>query len=278
MPAQRPLGVTILAILFVIFFLLEVSNVILSFLHYFQGSGLIASPLTITYNIALSIISILLAYGLLKGGKKWSWYLALAFITIDGLYLVITSLIKIAMPNELGAAVLAAIILCLLDYYLTRPNVKDWLTKKPTVTTKTSHVQNTTKINSGLWIVSGILGTCSLLTIILLGFHLSALQMNQIENYEIIQAHSNPLGLGGTNLPFQQQMNQLNGLTETFTLGYILLSGVVAIITYYLLIRNSKGPPKPAFVALFTFTACGAASFVLGLIATYFYFKRANWL
>ncbi len=279
MPSQRPLGITILAILIALFLLSETFNVVLSAFHYIAGAGLVASPLALAYNIIISFVSAILIYGLVKGGKRGGWYLALAFVTVQGAYLVIINIITtpIATPY-LPTAVIAAIVLLILDYYLTRPDVKDWLTNKTAVATVTSTTKDTSKINSAVWIISGILGTCSLLTVMLFGFHLSGLQTNQIENYEIAQVHSNPLALGGTNLPFQQQMDQLNSLTESFTLGYILLSGLIAVFTYYKFIKNSKGPPKQAFVALFTFTACAAVSFVIGLLLTYIYFKRANLL
>ena len=96
MQSQRPLGVTILAILTVI-----------------SGIGFLVSVILVPLGIAMLVV----AYGLWKG-KRWAWTITLVLSFIG----IALGLASIATGNIVS--IWPVIINAIVIYYLYRPNVK----------------------------------------------------------------------------------------------------------------------------------------------------------
>src|ERR671918_2643634 len=108
---QRPLGVTIIAILMII------SGIAL------LGTGAILLVVGIgVILVILGIASFVMAYGLWKG-KGWAWTITLILSAIG----IIVAIVSIILGNV--AAIINAIIHGIVIYYLYRPNVKAFFGK-----------------------------------------------------------------------------------------------------------------------------------------------------
>jgi hypothetical protein len=111
---NRPLGVTIIAVLMIIAGI--VSLVFGSIFFLFGGFVL----------VAVGIASIVMAYGLWEG-KRWAWIITLILSVIG----VISGIASIAIGNVGGivSAIIRVIIYGVIIYYLYRPNVKAFFGK-----------------------------------------------------------------------------------------------------------------------------------------------------
>jgi uncharacterized membrane protein (DUF2068 family) len=108
---QRPLGVTLIAILTVIGGLI------------FLGSGLVLLIVGIgVLLLALGIAYLVMAYGLWKG-RAWAWTITLILMVIG----IIVAIASIVAGN--GASIVSIIIHAVVIYYLYRPNVKAFFGK-----------------------------------------------------------------------------------------------------------------------------------------------------
>jgi len=118
-PMERPTGVTILAVLYIINGLIALAGpfILVAWIGSMVGMGLegisalTASALGIgilSCFIIVALIDFLIAVGLLKG-KGWARTLALIFAII--------SLLNVPIGTVLGIIII---------YYLTRPQVKAW--------------------------------------------------------------------------------------------------------------------------------------------------------
>jgi uncharacterized membrane protein (DUF2068 family) len=117
---QRPLAVTIIAILMIIVviaYLTIGTTVVLS------GIGVAHIDLLI-WAMALVIPYVVMAYGLWKG-KRWAWTVTLILSVIQ----IILSVASIAVGSGRGV-VIAIIVNALIIYYLYRPNVKEFFGKR----------------------------------------------------------------------------------------------------------------------------------------------------
>jgi uncharacterized membrane protein HdeD (DUF308 family) len=108
---QRPLGVTIIAILMIISGIALIS----------VGAALIVIGIGVV-PIALGIASFVMAYGLWKG-KGWAWTITLILSVIS----IISGIVSIATGNV--GAIIHIIINAVVIYYLYRPNVKAYFGK-----------------------------------------------------------------------------------------------------------------------------------------------------
>jgi uncharacterized membrane protein (DUF2068 family) len=108
---QRPLGVTILAILTIIGGIALLSI----------GAALVVIGIGVAL-IVLGIAYFVMAYGLWKG-KRWAWTITL-ILSVIGIILGIAS---IATGNV--GAIIHIIINAVVIYYLYRPNVKAYFGK-----------------------------------------------------------------------------------------------------------------------------------------------------
>lgn len=125
---ERPLGVTILAILEIISAVVCFGYAALISVLWVDAAGALLGPFGAAFAVlawviagilaVIGIISLVIAYGLWTG-KGWAWLLALIFAII-GLIIGIFSLNIITI-------VIDAVIL----YYLTRPHVKAFFGKAP---------------------------------------------------------------------------------------------------------------------------------------------------
>ena len=110
---QRPLGVTIIAILMII------SGIAL------LGTGAVLLVVGIgVVPIVLGIASFVMAYGLWEG-KGWAWTITLILSVIS----IIVGIASIATGNF--GAIIHIIINAVVIYYLYRPNVKAYFGKVP---------------------------------------------------------------------------------------------------------------------------------------------------
>jgi len=107
---NRPLGVTIIAILMIIVGILSIAGGAILFLL----GGFVL--------VAVGIASIVVAYGLWKG-KRWAWIITL-ILSVIGL---ISGIIYLALGKfqEIGHVIINGVII----YYLYRPNVKAFFGK-----------------------------------------------------------------------------------------------------------------------------------------------------
>jgi hypothetical protein len=123
---KRPTGVTVLAVLYILFALLLLGGggVLLSARSYLGtqvGSvigtfgGVLGGVL-----IVAALIMFVISYGFLKG-NEWSWWVAIIFLVL-GLISEVASL----FTGQIGAGIIGIIISAIIIYYLTRPNVKKW--------------------------------------------------------------------------------------------------------------------------------------------------------
>jgi hypothetical protein len=110
---QRPLGVTIIAILMIIsgIALLSTGAVLLV-----VGIGVVP--------ILLGIASFVMAYGLWVG-KGWAWTITLIISVIS----IISAIVSIVYGGS--GAIINIIINAVIIYYLYRPNVKAFFGKVP---------------------------------------------------------------------------------------------------------------------------------------------------
>jgi uncharacterized membrane protein (DUF2068 family) len=110
---QRPLGVTIIAILTIIggIALLSIGAVL-----FVIGIGVVLVILGIAY--------LVMAYGLWKG-KRWAWTITLIISVIS----IIVGIASIATGNF--GTIIHIIINAVVIYYLYRPNVKAYFGKVP---------------------------------------------------------------------------------------------------------------------------------------------------
>lgn len=122
MQRDRPIGITIIAILMIIsgiFFIIggigftALSVISLAFLAGGIGS------------IILGIASLVVAWGLLKGAG-WAWIITLIITIIS----IIANIISIAGGNT--ASIIGIIIEGIIIYYLYRPNVKAYFGRSRT--------------------------------------------------------------------------------------------------------------------------------------------------
>jgi hypothetical protein len=107
---NRPLGVTIIAILMIVVGILSIVGGAIIFLL----GGFVL--------VAVGIASIVMAYGLWKG-KRWAWIITLILSVIG----VISGIASIAIGNFGG--IVSVIIYGVIIYYLYRPNVKAFFGK-----------------------------------------------------------------------------------------------------------------------------------------------------
>ena len=120
---QRPLGVTIIAILTaiggIVFLATGIAGVVASpFVSEFSG----LSAATGIISLLLGIAYLVMAYGLWKG-KRWAWTITL-ILSVIGIILAVAS---IAVGNV--GAIVSIIIHGIVIYYLYRPNVKAFFGK-----------------------------------------------------------------------------------------------------------------------------------------------------
>ena len=117
---QRPLGVTIIAILMIIsgIALLSTGAILLV-----VGIGVVP--------IVLGIASFVMAYGLWKG-KGWAWTITLIISVIS----IISAIVSIAFGGY--GAIINIIINAVIIYYLYRPNVKAYFGKPVSYSSSTS--------------------------------------------------------------------------------------------------------------------------------------------
>jgi uncharacterized membrane protein HdeD (DUF308 family) len=104
---NRPLGVTIIAIL------LAIAGII----SFVSGLVLLIILIGIVF-LALGIAYFVMAYGLWKG-RSWAWTISLILSGI-GIVMGIVYIIQ----DPLGGGIINLIINGVIIYYLTRPNVK----------------------------------------------------------------------------------------------------------------------------------------------------------
>ena len=114
---QRPLGVTIIAILMIISGIALIST----------GAVLLVVGIGVV-PIVLGIASFVMAYGLWKG-KGWAWTITLIISVIS----IISAIVSIAFGGY--GAIINIIINAVIIYYLYRPNVKAYFGKasSPTI-------------------------------------------------------------------------------------------------------------------------------------------------
>jgi 4-amino-4-deoxy-L-arabinose transferase-like glycosyltransferase len=113
----RPTGVTVLAVLAVLAGIFSVaSGVLLSAI----------SPLASVLLLANGIFDFVLAIGYL-GGNGWAWVLGIVFGVIN----IAGSFIEIAI--RLSSNIIGIIISIITIYYLTRPHVKVFFERGPTL-------------------------------------------------------------------------------------------------------------------------------------------------
>ena len=117
---QRPLGVTIIAILMIIsgIALLSTGAILLV-----VGIGVVP--------ILLGIASFVMAYGLWVG-KGWAWTITLIISVIS----IISAIVSIAFGGY--GAIINIIINAVIIYYLYRPNVKAYFGKPVSYSSSTS--------------------------------------------------------------------------------------------------------------------------------------------
>lgn len=131
---QRPLGVTLLAVLTVLsgiaFFASGITAVTTTPLLSGSTQTLLLglSAITGAVFLALGIAYFVMTYGLLKG-KRWAWTITLALSCI-GVALGFVSLVT----GHIGA-IFGIVINALIVYYIYRPNVKLFFRKTPTAAT-----------------------------------------------------------------------------------------------------------------------------------------------
>lgn len=145
-PRNRPLGVTILAILMIIYgiFVLLASLALFGVAAFIGSQEFIdmlgtdvpqwlidAGPLLFAgLGVALlimALIALLLAWGFLKG-KRWAWILGLIFLVLNILGSVISAVAggSLAGIATLGVSILIPVIILV---YLLLPNTKAWFTQ-----------------------------------------------------------------------------------------------------------------------------------------------------
>ena len=122
MQRDRPIGITIIAILMIIsgiFFIIGgIGFTALSVLSLAFLAGGIGS-------IILGIASLVVAWGLLKGAG-WAWIITLIITIIS----IIANIISLAGGNT--ASIIGIIIEGIIIYYLYRPNVKAYFGRSRT--------------------------------------------------------------------------------------------------------------------------------------------------
>jgi hypothetical protein len=122
MQRDRPIGITIIAILMIISGILFIIG----------GIGLTAlSVLSLAFlaggigTIILGIASLVVAWGLLKGAG-WAWIITLIITIIS----IIVNIVHLASGNT--AQIIGIIINGIIIYYLYRPNVKAYFGRSRT--------------------------------------------------------------------------------------------------------------------------------------------------
>ena len=122
MQRDRPIGITIIAILMIIsgiFFIIGgIGFTALSVLSLAFLAGGIGS-------IILGIASLVVAWGLLKGAG-WAWIITLIITIIS----IIANIVSLAGGNT--ASIIGIIIEGIIIYYLYRPNVKSYFGRSRT--------------------------------------------------------------------------------------------------------------------------------------------------
>ena len=122
--SSRPTGITILAIWLIIGTLL---SIILYYFNVFETENLFP---TVFLSVILNVIVLIIAYGLLKG-LSWAWESSIILIIFG---LVLTFLKNILnfdiVIYFIGLRSFFFIVDIMILYYLTRPNVKDYLKKQ----------------------------------------------------------------------------------------------------------------------------------------------------
>jgi uncharacterized membrane protein HdeD (DUF308 family) len=108
---QRPLGVTLIAILTAIGGIIFLASGLVLLL---VGIGIIL--------LALGIAYLVMAYGLWKG-REWAWTITLILSAIG----IIVAIVSVAAGNV--SAIISIIIQGIVIYYLYRPNVKAFFGK-----------------------------------------------------------------------------------------------------------------------------------------------------
>jgi len=113
--SKRPLGITILSILYILVGLLTL-YILFAYPEYLLPLQFLSKDLYVAVNLIIALlaaIQIMVGFGLLQG-KGWAWTGAFIIIIING-----------ALSNILGF-----IVAVLLIYYITRPSVKKYYGKK----------------------------------------------------------------------------------------------------------------------------------------------------
>jgi len=122
-PAPRPLGVTLIAAISILWALFVLSNLVLVGYKYSTGEAILTKPLGIAFD-AFSIILIPIIYGELKGGMNWAWGLAIVYIAA-----LVAELITSNLTGSDTSLLAIAIYLVVGGYlisYLNKDRVKSW--------------------------------------------------------------------------------------------------------------------------------------------------------
>ncbi len=143
----RPTGVTVLGVLAILIglgglitggILLAVSAALSTInigTTYPQLAGIATGTIAIIFGVLGAVLLILgilyLATGIgFFGGKGWAWTIGL----IVSILSIIVNIVQVAInPGGIGGAVISIIIPLLILYYLTRPHVKAFFGKGPTM-------------------------------------------------------------------------------------------------------------------------------------------------
>ncbi len=126
MAGNRPLGVTLLAALYIlggiVCILLGIGTGVLG-TALFGALGSAIGGVIGGVVVIIGLVEFAVAYGFLKG-MKWSWWVAMVLYVLG----LILSIVAIA-TGSIGA-IIGLIIDAGLIYYMTRPTVKTWFGMK----------------------------------------------------------------------------------------------------------------------------------------------------
>lgn len=124
---KRPLGVTIIAILLVLFGVISLSVQIIRIYVFALGF----SPIGALENLISAVLYLIFGYGLLKRNKL-CWWLSIVFIGVkiliglvgisNGTYILTNIFSKGAVAGEVGGIIIFAVFL----YYLIGSKVRKW--------------------------------------------------------------------------------------------------------------------------------------------------------
>lgn len=113
---ERPSGITIIAGLQIFGAIVAVILLIIILPDYIFFENTLVNELYKIFSIIMVVISLIVAYGLLKG-IKWAWSVTIIFQIIS------------IVNNALNLNIFNLVIGVLIIYYLTRPHVKTYFEK-----------------------------------------------------------------------------------------------------------------------------------------------------